>query len=502
LAVSLGAGLRGTIVALMGALGCSPFLDSPDADIAHEGAWEPGVLYLKADPPIAGAWFGYSLVWGGNALAITAPREDILDGSRTITRGGAVYLFEPRPREGLWAQTRLQIPGVDSGDGVVPPQPGEQETIFSAIHVALDDQLVIVGVASEDSASVLDPFDNSMPDAGGLFIFDRPRLGDEARYMKAPVPTPNAGFGYSLALSDEWLIVGAPGDDRGLNGELAPETGAVYAYPRHGDGFDAPQYLKARNAGAGDRFGAAVALGPGLLVIGAPAEDSGSTELEAAMIDESAAENGAAYVYRLLGGKWTFESYLKSGTGQSLEGFGFTLSLSGNALAVGSPGAWSCPAASKVDFRRGAALVFREQDGIWKPEQCLKPDNDDVLPAFGYDVGLRSDQLIVGAYLDSSATEPKPIRDVPDDHAGGAYLFSRTVEGWRAGELLLSRRRHFKAPNANASDFFGTGVAFVPGYVAVGAVGEAGGQSGESADPRDNTRAGSGAVYLFPTEPQ
>src|SRR5690242_1992740 len=95
------------LVASTAALGCTPFLDSPDAVFSDsqksDGSAGRDFVYLKTVPPVAEAWFGYSLFWGGNALLATAPRENVYTNPGRVTRAGAVYVFEPNAE--AWKQT-------------------------------------------------------------------------------------------------------------------------------------------------------------------------------------------------------------------------------------------------------------------------------------------------------------------------------------------------------------------------------------------------------------
>jgi hypothetical protein len=321
---------RTALVALATVFGCTPFLDAPGTEFSDaDRSSETSSTYLEAETPIIDAWFGYSLRWGGEALAVTAPFETIPSGSGPIEHGGAVYLFEPLGT--TWKQTRLQMPNVGRWDGMITDD--GRPTIYSAIHVALDDESVFVGVAEDDSSSQGDPNDDSMPGAGALYVYDRARLDQHPTYLKAPVVRERTHFGYALALSDDWLIVAASSDGFGPDDRPAPSSGKVYAYRRDGNRLEPPQPLNAPNFQAGDQFGAALALEGDTLVVGAPREDSGAAGVDGTMNDESVQDCGAAYVYRLIGDTWTFEHYLKPAAPQTDMRFGSELSLSDLTLA-------------------------------------------------------------------------------------------------------------------------------------------------------------------------
>jgi hypothetical protein len=95
------------------------------------------------------------------------------------------------------------------------------------------------------------------------------------------------GFGTSLALRGDTLLVGAPGDD-----ESAPNAGAVYLFRLEGAAWSQQSKLFALNPSAGAEFGMAVAISGHDALIGAnsqkfaPVPDNGP---------------GSAYVYRVGG---------------------------------------------------------------------------------------------------------------------------------------------------------------------------------------------------------
>jgi hypothetical protein len=57
-------------------------------------------------------------------------------------------------------------------------------------------------------------------------------------------------------------------------------------------------YLKASNTGSGDGFGASVAISGDTLVVGSGGEDSNATGVDGSQADDSASAAGAAYVFR------------------------------------------------------------------------------------------------------------------------------------------------------------------------------------------------------------
>jgi len=73
------------------------------------------------------------------------------------------------------------------------------------------------------------------------------------------------------------------------------------------------------------------------IVVGAPGESSSSTDVDGDQGDDSARDAGAVYVFtRDLAGNWSQQAYIKASNTDVGDGFGNSLGLSKNALAVGA----------------------------------------------------------------------------------------------------------------------------------------------------------------------
>jgi hypothetical protein len=116
----------------------------------------------------------------------------------------------------------------------------------------------------------------------------------------------------------------------------AAVSGAVYVFTRTGGVWTQQAYLKASNAETGDFFGFSLALSGDTLVVGAPAEDSNATGVGGTQIDNSAIDSGAVYVFTRTGVIWTQQAYLKASNAETGDFFGSSLALSGDTLVVGT----------------------------------------------------------------------------------------------------------------------------------------------------------------------
>ena len=99
--------------------------------------------------------------------------------------------------------------------------------------------------------------------------------------------------------------------------------------------------MKASNAEAADKLAgtvSALAIGDGVVAVSATQEDSNATGVNGAQDDNSADNSGAVYVYRHDSGNWRQEAYLKASNTEAHDGFGSSVALSGDTLAIAATG--------------------------------------------------------------------------------------------------------------------------------------------------------------------
>jgi hypothetical protein len=149
------------------------------------------------------------------------------------------------------------------------------------------------------------------------------------------IPDTSYKFGYASAISGNTIVVGAPLDAKGMNEHNDPtyNSGAAYVYIRQGISWTQQAYLEASNRGAGDKFGWSLSISNDTLVVGAPSEDSRNhTDPD----DNAAGASGAAYVFVRSGTEWTQQAYLKASNIRSNAEFGDSVSISGDTIVVGA----------------------------------------------------------------------------------------------------------------------------------------------------------------------
>jgi ABC-type Fe3+-hydroxamate transport system substrate-binding protein len=456
--------------------------------------------YLKASQVTASDGFGRSVAVSGDTVVVGAYQEDSSTTGVNSTpneiasASGAASVFV---RSGTtWTQQAyLKASNTPSSGSGAGDQFGRS--------VAVSGDTVVVGASGEDSNTTgVNSTPNKLAaDTGAAYVFVRSgTTWTQQAYLKASQVTANDGFGFSVAVSGDTVVVGASGEGSNTTGvnstpnELAPDAGAAYVFVRSGTTWTQQAYLKASQVTASDNFGISVAVSGDTVVVGARQEDSSTTGVNSTP-DESAANAGAAYVFVRSGGAWTQQAYLKASQVTASDLFGYAVAVSGDTVVVGAyqedsstTGVNSTPDESAANA--GAAYVFVRSGGAWTQQAYLKASQVTASDSFGYAVAVSGDTVVVGAYQEDSSTTG--VNSTPDELAsasGAAYVFVRSGGAW-------TQQAYLKASQVAGSDFFGGSVAVSGDTVVVGATLEDSSTTGVNSTP-DELASNAGAAYLF-----
>jgi hypothetical protein len=291
------------------------------------------------------------------------------------------------------------------------------------------------------------PFDevNLATDAGTVYVYVMrgAQWQGEAK-LAALDATSNAHFGQALALESDTLLVGAYNDDPTGAG------GAVYAFSRSGSVWSETQKILPAGTSNSGAFGQSVDLSGDLAVVGAPATGG--------------AAEGSAQVYVRSSGIWSLQATLLASPQQAGEGFGHTVAIDSDTIAVGkAPG-------TSGD---GRVHVFRHNGSSWNLEAIVQSANGPQTN-FGIAVDLEGDLLALGSFRNPSA-----------GNKGIALLYRRNGTSWALDERV-------KPPAPANNDYFGAAVSLHGQRLLVGA---------PAGDPAPGFSAGagpdSGYAYLF-----
>jgi hypothetical protein len=467
--------------------------DAETADAPRE------TIYVKASNTDEVDEFGLQVAISSDWLVVGTMLEDsaavgvngdALDDSATSS--GAVYVF------GRMGDTWIQRAYLKANNTGAYDQ-------FGA-GVAVSGNTVVVGARSESSNATGvngDGSNEGASNSGAAYVFSEAG-GDwtQEAYLKASNTDRNDQFGWSVAISGDTIVVGAAdeassatGVDGDADDDGAPGSGAAYVFERVAGVWSQTAYLKADNSEAADRFGTSVAVSGDTIVVGAPGEDSAATS---GGDDNSAADSGAAYAFRRVGGIWRAAGRLKALNADRLDVFGSSVAVSGDVVAVGAlqeaSAAVGVDGDPENDGADGAGAVYlfaRTDDGFFL-SAYVKASNTHEIDQFGTSVALSGDVLAVGApFEDSRAIGING--DHCDDRAessGAVYVFTR-----RGGRWLQDA--YVKASNTGFNDRLGVSVGFSDGTLVVGAPGEDSALTGVGGNGTDDSVMQAGAAYVI-----
>jgi hypothetical protein len=313
--------------------------------------------------------------------------------------------------------------------------------------VAISDSYAIVGAWRED---------DTYGDSGKAYIFD-PSTGSLLHTLNNPnAYSTSSGdrFGFSVAISDSYAIVGAYlEDDAG-----GSSSGKAYIFdPSTGSLLHTLNNPNAFGTTASDLFGWSVAISDSHAIVGAQSED-----------DAGGSSSGKAYIFNPSTGALLHTLDDPNAYSTSLgDNFGHDVAISDNYVIVGAPNE-DDPGGNTS----GKAYIFDPSTGsllhtLNNPNAYSTSDGD----AFAYGVSISDSYAIVGALQED---------DAGGTTSGKAYIFNPSTGA------LLHTLDNPNAYSSSAGDNFGLDVAISENYAIVGAYGEddAGGNS-------------SGKAYIF-----
>ena len=386
--------------------------------------------------------------------------------------------------------------------------PDSQDWFGHAVAVS-GDTVVVSAIAEDGGGSGVNPQpSNTLQDSGAVYVFVRTNgVWSQQAYIKASNPSALDQFGYSVAISGNTLVVGAPGEDSNGSGvnpntqgdNPATDSGAAYVFLRTGSSWAQQAYLKASNPDANDLFGWSVGVSGDTAVVGALREASNSTVINSGGSNNSAASAGAAYVFHRTGSSWSQQAYLKASNTGANDELGWSVAISGDTIVVGAPledsngtGVNSNTQNNNQATDAGAAYVFTRSGAAWSQQAYLKASNTGAEDAFGYAVSVNGDDIVVGAVSEDSngtGVNSNTQGNNAAPQSGAAYVFHRTGSTW-------AQQAYLKASNTEEADQFGWSVGMGFDAIVVGAPNEDGG--GVGANPANNNNStDSGAVYYF-----
>ncbi|HAD15120.1 MAG TPA: hypothetical protein DCF33_22070 [Saprospirales bacterium] len=244
--------------------------------------------------------FGVSVSIEGDVAVIGAPNDDV--GS--ITDEGSAYVFGYLSSSNTWVQQdKITSPDGASGDAF-------------GYSVAQWNTFIAVGASSADVSGQVN--------RGSVYAYER--MGFDWIFREKIIASDGAsadGFGSSIAMSTDYIVVGASGHDTGGKSN----QGSAYVYARSGATWTQRAILTAADGEANDYFGYYVATAGNYAVVGSFGDDIGLFT-----------DQGSCYLFKAAGPIWNPVRKIELVNAQTNDYTGFSVGMSSSWIIIGSPG--------------------------------------------------------------------------------------------------------------------------------------------------------------------
>jgi len=392
-------------------------------------------------------------------------------------------------------------------------------------NVSINGDFLAVGLPNEDSdlkgiftGDISSNVNESSQNSGAVYIYRQVSVNNWAfdSFIKAPNSEAGDMFGYSVSLSNNILVVSAPGEDSlsegsytwidenndGINDDdvaanaeinnLAPSSGAVYVYRL------ITEYEETQSP---------------------PPDPGADPEPEEAYWEESINETSqlASYIWInpaatlpaeplvILSQYWSQIAYIKPNLNQPAfdaynNAFGETVLLKDSILLVSAPKEDSLTGGGSDAKLPNSGTVFayahNSADDSFSFVTSLKASNARSGDRFGNSIAMNGGRIIIGAPQQDSFSISEEGDDSAEDMSGSgaAYIFDKDQNS-----NTWSQTAFLKASNADIGDNFGNSVAVSGNSVVIGASNEDGSGLGFNRDMESNDLLNSGAAYIFST---
>ena len=298
---------------------------------------------------------GYGVIAvSGNTLVVGAA-FDVTNG----VIGGAVYVYV---RDGHTWSLQQKLFASDRAN-------------FLQFGVAVDvvGDTIVVGAHGDNDEGF---------QTGAAYVFRRNgTTWTEEQKLKASDAAPDSAFGSSVALSEQTIAIGAPGESSG-----ALSSGAVYVFVNDGTSWQQQGKIKANSTMNNQQLGSTVSVSGDTIVAAAPGELIG----EPADDFNNVLSKGAVYIFDRTGTSWDHQKRFFERDRNRTGGFAVRAAIDGDTIIVGDP---TYDAGARFT---GAVYVFERKGNGWSLKHTLAANDGQFLQAMGFSIAVSGDTVIAG----------------------------------------------------------------------------------------------------------
>ncbi len=321
---------------------------------------------------------------------------------------------------------------------------GQEDDMFGN-SLAIFGNIAVIGTPQDDDIA---------NNAGAVYIYQR--TGASWNFVQKLTVSDGEEadmFGTSVDISENYIVVGsyqAVG--------ITANTGAAYVFVKDGTNWTLQSKIYANDGESADNFGKSVAISGDFIVVGADNEDFGSgsayvfqrqdtvwtqvaklegsdelndyfahsVDIDSNYIAVGAwqsnapeSNTGSVFVFKNNGSTWELDTQLVANDAAIDDRLGYSVAIDGNYIVAG---AFGC------DMTKGAAYVFHNNGETWEQQAKLTASNGSAEDYFGKNVSMSGDYILVGAQRYDNAKGDE----------GTAYLFVRDGSTWQMQHQFLA----------------------------------------------------------------
>lgn len=344
--------------------------------------------------------FGKAVAITENFAFVAATGQDFdPKGEDEKAFAGAVYVFK-RNTNNEWIQHQKLVASDRERNGSF------------GNSITISNNQLIIGSSHESS----DPgLGTSVTTSGAIYIFTMNSNGEwyETQKLMASDRSAQAYFGHSIALSGNYIAVGAYWEKKDVNGENEIKTaGAVYMFKKNSDGFwEEHQKITPSDRAKYDFFGFSVAMDGDNLLIGSYRKWKNEEGIV-----------GAAYMFKLSDNDiWIETQKLEALDWGKLDAFGRTVAIKDNIAIIGAPGDYDDKNGGHSLLEAGSVYIFTTDDcEHWHQVEKFTPIKRGYSAGFGVSIAYTGHDLII-----SAPDESHDNNNSNEKHeAGAVYVFN------------------------------------------------------------------------------
>jgi len=301
--------------------------------------------------------------------------------------------------------------------------------------VALSNNWLVIGANRDDDSG-----DNS----GSIYLYEYENSEIISEHKIIPYDgDDNDYFGKALALDGQWLAVTSLYDD--INGE---KSGSAYIYKLEDNQWNFHSKLDPDDGAPLDRFGYSIDIHDDTIVIGSVYDD------------DYGQNSGSVYVYELNDDIWTFKSKLNSVYQLEEDFFGVSVAVHGNIIAVGSV------YDDNGGNNAGSVSIFKNENNTWIEYSILTATDSQDYDFFGNAIDLNNQRLAIGAFHDDNIYQ----------NSGSVYIYNINEN--------IEFSYKISAYDESINDNFGQSISIYENFLAAGSI-------------NDDNGTNSGALYIY-----